>query len=277
MEEEIKYPYIVFKIAESFYCINSRYISTIVQLPHYDRIPAAPDNVTGMFRYRDQVIQMLDLRKTFGFQTMAEECKAFEDMIDARKQDHIKWVNELERTIACNEPFQLATNPHMCALGKWYDKFAAENESKNGAVLFHLKKIEEPHARLHHAAEEAELCRKECDICERDKCLTQILSCAKDECMPVILKLLDETKDIFHSSVYREMVLLLDGMKWGIVVDEIEGVHELEIIEERERESVVNKSSYILNVLQEENQKNLIFELNVNTLFRELKEVEKMI
>lgn len=194
MKEEIKYPYIVFKIEESYYCINSRYIATIVQLPHYDRIPAAPANVTGMFRYRDQVIQMLDLRKTFGFQTMAEECKAFEDMIDARKQEHIRWVNELERTLASGEPFQLAKNPHMCALGKWYDQYTADNNSKNSSVLFHLRKIEEPHERLHHAAEEAELCRKECDICRREECLSKALRCAKEECMPVILELLDEQK-----------------------------------------------------------------------------------
>lgn len=277
MEEEIKYPYIVFKIEESYYCINSKYIATIVQLPHYDRIPAAPANVTGMFRYRDQVIQMLDLRKTFGFQTMAEECKAFEDMIDARKQEHIKWVNELERTLTTGEPFQLATNPHMCALGKWYDQFTAENGSNNSSVLFHLRKIEEPHERLHHVAEEAELCLKECDMCRREECLSNILRCTKEECMPLILGLLDETKAIFQSSVYREMVLLLDGMKWGIVVDEIEGVQELEVIEEKEPQTVVNKSSYILNVLESGNHQNLIFELNVDTLFRELREIEKVI
>lgn len=73
------------------------------------------------------------------------------------------------------------------------------------------------------------------------------------------------------------MVLLLDGMKWGIVVDEIEGVQELEVIEEKEHQPVVNKSSYILNVLESGNHQNLIFELNVDTLFKELREMEKVI
>lgn len=271
MGEEIKYPYIVFKIMESYYCINSRHVSTIVQLPHYDRVPAAPSNVTGMFRYRDQVIQMLDLRKTFGFQSMAGECKEFEEMIDARKKDHIHWVNELERTLNSGEPFQLAKDPHKCALGQWYDQFTTNNQ----AVQFHLHKIDEPHRRLHHAAEEVERCQKQCETCGREVCLTEILRKVKDECMPVILGLLDETKEIFHSSIYREMVLLLDGMKWGIVVDEIVGVQELGVLEVRDPASGIDTTSHILNVMESEDHKDLIFELNVRTLSHQMKEYEK--
>ncbi|MFQ7876990.1 chemotaxis protein CheW [Enterocloster sp.] len=65
MSKEIKYPYIVFKLVDTYYCVSSECISTIVQLPQYDKIPESPETVTGMFRYRNQVIQMLDLRTTF--------------------------------------------------------------------------------------------------------------------------------------------------------------------------------------------------------------------
>ena len=85
MSKEIKYPYIVFKLVDTYYCVSSECISTIVQLPQYDKIPESPETVTGMFRYRNQVIQMLDLRTTFGFKSLAEECRDFEKMIDARK------------------------------------------------------------------------------------------------------------------------------------------------------------------------------------------------
>lgn len=271
MEEEIRYPYIVFKIADSFYCINSRYISTIVQMPHYDKIPAAPPKVKGMFRHRDKVIQMLDLRAAFGFKTMPEECQEFEAMIDARKQDHINWVNELERTIKTGEPFKLSKDPHQCALGRWYDHFTTENS----AVLFCLRKIEEPHQRLHHAAEDADNCEKCCDLNEIADCKDRVLRNVKDECMPAILNLLDEIKKIFSASIYREMVLLLDDTKWGIVVDEIIGVQDLTVIGQRDQRRVVNQSSYILNVLEDQTRSSLIFELNINTLFKQLEEYEK--
>jgi chemoreceptor zinc-binding protein len=44
-------------------------------------------------------------------------------MIDERKNDHIHWVNEFERSIKNDEQINLNTDPHECAFGKWYDNF----------------------------------------------------------------------------------------------------------------------------------------------------------
>ncbi len=271
MEQEIKYPYIIFKIAGSLYCINSKYIQTIVQLPDYSTIPAAPANVTGMFRYRDQVIQMLDLRVTFGLKSISDECRDFEQMIEARKQDHINWVKELERFIEEGGTFHLAKDPHQCALGKWYDNFVTDNST----VAFHLRKIEEPHKKLHLAAEEAERCKKDCDNCTQNECLLQVLKRVKEESMPTILKLLDQTKDLFRSTVYKEMVLILDGVKWGIVVDEIVAVDDLTIIADRQQDPMVERCTFINNVLESPRRDGLIFELNTANLLHTLKELEE--
>ncbi|MFR3753730.1 MAG: hypothetical protein ACLTW9_18225 [Enterocloster sp.] len=77
-----------------------------------------------------------------------------------------------------------------------------------------------------------------------DKCRNHILEDVKQNYMPAILKLLDETKDVFRSSVYKEMVLLLDGTKWGIVVDEIISVENLTVIEQKENHVVGQTSFY---------------------------------
>ena len=96
------------------------------------------------------------------------------------------------------------------------------------------------------------------NTCELDKCRNHILEDVKQNYMPAILKLLDETKDVFRSSVYKEMVLLLDGTKWGIVVDEIISVENLTVIEQK-GEHVVGQTSFIRNVLEREKQDGLIF------------------
>lgn len=273
MENEIKYPYILFKIADSTYCINSKYIATIVQLPEYSEIPASPDNVTGMFKYRDQVIQMLDLRVTLGLKPISEEYREFEQMIDARKQDHIQWVKELERYIDEGGSFQLAKDPHQCALGRWYDNFTTDNS----AVIHHLKKIEEPHFKLHKAAEEAEMCKKNCEECQKEECLFSILKKAKEESMPTILRLLDQTKVLVQSTLFKEMVLILDNSKWGIVVDEILAVEDLIILSDRQKEPIIEHCSYINRVMEREKEKGLIFELNIENLSAKLLDLEAYI
>ncbi|MFR3727232.1 CZB domain-containing protein [Lacrimispora sp.] len=270
MENEIKCPYIIFKLNNSLYCINSKHVSTIVQIPEYSTIPAAPANVTGMFKYRDQVIQMLDLRITFGLKSIASECSDFEAMIDARKQDHINWVKELERYITEGGTFSLAKDSHQCALGKWYDRYTTDNQ----AVSSHLRKMEEPHEKLHQSAALAEYCMRNKDDEEQQARLSEILRLAKEEYMPTILTLLDQTKEIFRSSIFKEMVLILDGLTWGIVVDEIVSVEDLEVIAERQQEPIVNRSSFIGNVMESSRQESLIFELDIQNLIMKLAELE---
>ena len=92
--------------------------------------------------------------------------------------------------------------------------------------------------------------------------------------MPVILKLLDQTKDLFRSTIYKEMVLILDGLTWGIVVDEIVSVEDLEVIAECQQEPIVNRSSFIGNVMESSRQEGLIFELDIQNLIMKLAELE---
>lgn len=49
-------------------------------------------------------------------------------------------------------------------------------------------------------------------------------------------------------------------------MDEIAGVEELEVIERRERDLMMNQSSYIQNVLESSKCDDLIFELNIESL-----------
>jgi chemotaxis signal transduction protein len=270
MENEIKCPYIIFKLSGSLYCIDSRHVSTIVQQPEYNTIPAAPANVTGMFKYRDQVIQMLDLRITFGLKSIFSEYNEFEQMIDARKQDHINWVVAFERYITDGGVFTLAKDSHQCALGKWYDRFSTDNQ----AVMSHLRKMEEPHEKLHHSAFEVEECRQNLDGEEQKLQLSQILKLAKETYMPQILALLDESKEIFRSALFKEMVLILDGTSWGIVVDEIVAVEDLDIIADRKQDPLINRSSFIHNVMESNKREGLIFELNTINLLSKLEELE---
>ena len=163
MNKETKYPYVLFHINGSLYCLNSQYLSKIRPMPDYEKIPKAPASIMGMFRQDDRIVTLMELRTELGYRSMSSECMEFEEMIDARKQDHLNWLSELERCIQKDEPFLLAKDPHQCAFGRWYYNFHTDNQ----AVAFHLRKIEEPHRKLHEAAIEVETCAKDHDQCHR--------------------------------------------------------------------------------------------------------------
>ena len=92
--------------------------------------------------------------------------------------------------------------------------------------------------------------------------------------MPEILTLLDQSKEVFRSSLFKEMVLILDNTSWGIVVDEIVAVEDLEVIADRKQDPMINRSSFINNVMESSKREGLIFELSTKSLITKLEELE---
>lgn len=223
VQEELSYPSIVFQLKGELYCVNSRDIATILQMPRYEAVPTSAPHMVGIFPHRGEMIQILDLRTLFGHPSLKEERDAFTQMLEDRKQDHIYWVEMLKHAVQSGESFGLATDPHKCAFGKWYDNYRSEI----GAVSHQLKKIEDPHRRLHEVAGKVVACRQNCDECERQECLKLVLERAEGEYMPRILQLLDDLKDVFSNTVYHEMTLVLYGQPLALLVDEVISVEQL--------------------------------------------------
>jgi len=114
--EEIEFPWLVFKIKENLYTVNSRTITSIVMLPEkVTKVPNVPNYMLGLIHLRGNVIPLTDLRLLFNMKSITEEYEDFIKMIDDRKADHINWVNELERSVSHDDEFKLTTRPaQMC-------------------------------------------------------------------------------------------------------------------------------------------------------------------
>lgn len=224
--EQVDYPWLIFKLGGEYFAFNSKLVSSIIILPqNIVPMPNSPQFVRGIFDLRGKIIPLIELRALFGMKSLTKEYKEFSDMLEARKQDHLHWVQELKRTAELNEPFKLATDPHQCAFGKWYDNF----ESDLHTVNFHMRKIDEPHKKLHQTALEVEKCKKDCENCEQEECLKSIFNRLSNEYVPQICSLIDEAKVLFKAD-FREMVIVLEIQDdyYGIIVDEIVSVEDLE-------------------------------------------------
>ncbi len=259
-EEEIEFPWLVFKLNDNLYTVNSKIITSIVMVPErITKVPNVPDYMLGLIHLRGSVIPLLDLRILFNTKSIKEEYEEFIKMIDDRKQDHIHWVEEFENSLNNNEKFKLNTNPHECAFGKWYDNFTTDIE----AVNFHLKKIDEPHKEIHAAVEKANNCSKQCDSCDREKCLKTVLEETKEKNMPYLLNLLDELKEIFKMH-YKEMVVVLenDNSNIGIIVDEVLSVENIIPFEATEEITKMCRDKFVSGVAKSEKSNELLLILD---------------
>lgn len=265
LNDSVQCPSILFRLNGGLYCADSRYISTIMELPEYTSLPDTPPYISGIFPLRGGSVTMFDLRAALRLQSMTDEFKDFTAMLDARKQDHINWVTALQHSIETGEHFPLATDPHKCKLGKWYDSFMT-NSSELSA---HLARMEEPHRKLHEAAIRAEHCNEADNRDDISNCKKAVFDEARNEYMPKILDVLENAKEIFRAREFHEMVLVLSGeTSLGIVVDEVLSVETVEDEVLGTESQLMSYSPYIQRIVKSPGCSELILEIDIPAVIR---------
>lgn len=237
-EKQEEMPWLTFRLMNQIYAVFCKRVSSIQMLTeHPIQVPEYPEYVRGVLNIRGVVTPMVDLRRFFQMPSIDSEYREVADMLEQRQEDHVHWMNELERSIKQNTPFKLATDPHKCAFGKWYDAFMEDdtNEEAQVHLRFHLRKISDPHKALHDTAGQVLKCNQDCDHCGRNECLKTALDKARQQYVPQVLELLDQAKEIFRAG-FREMCIVLqEGDRGiGLIVDEVLSVEELEQLGEEE-------------------------------------------
>jgi chemotaxis signal transduction protein len=265
LKDNIQCPSILFRLNGGLYCADSRYISTIMELPEYTTLPDTPPYISGIFPLRGNSVTLFDLRTALKLQSMAEEFKDFTAMLDARKQDHIDWVTALEHSLETGERFPLTTDPHKCKLGKWYDNF----KTSSSELSAHLARMEEPHRKLHEAAIRVEHCSDAGSRDDAANCQKAVFNEVRNLYMPKVLGVLEDAKEIFRTREFHEMVLVLSGdTSLGIVVDQVLSVETVEEENLGTQHQLMSYSPYIQRIVKSPGCDELILEINIPAVIR---------
>lgn len=257
---DIQCPSILFRLDGGLYCADSRHISSLIELPPHTTMPDAPPYITGIFPFRGGSVTMFDLRAALKLPTLADKFADFSQMLDARKADHANWIAALRHSVECGEPFTLATDPHQCALGQWYDSFSSDSPE----VSAHLSKMEKPHALLHEAALRIRALEKRGDAeakAEQQAILDEVSSSYGSQ----VFQALDAAKAAMRSREFHEMVLVLSGdTSLGLVVDEVVSVETVEDEVMGVQHQLVSYSPYIQRIVKTEKYPGeLILEISI--------------
>ena len=91
--------------------------------------------------------------------SLHQETHEISRVLDEREADHCKWLKELDSCVAERREFRLATNPHKCKFGQWYDALLANQKefsklTNNDLPLIDLfAQLDQPHKNIHAIAE----------------------------------------------------------------------------------------------------------------------------
>lgn len=198
---------------------------------HIAPLPRLPDGMVGVLKLRDAVLPVADLRRLLGMPALATETAALMQLLSDREQDHVNWLNELEACVRERREFRLATNPHMCKFGKWYDALMADDGAVsklcNGdrtlerSFRQNLAQFDAPHKRIHSIAQAATEAVKEGHADEAQA----IIDRTRDGDLAALLQLFAAARSTLAERRHPLLVVLsLAGRNVGALVDTVEAV-----------------------------------------------------
>ncbi len=140
-----------FWIGDELFAINIENILSVTQdLEKLLQPPVKSRGLMGVINYMDEPVAVYNFAEMLNIPSTRQIKSGLVALLNEREQDHINWVDALEKSLKENIPFDKARDPHKCAFGQWYDKFTTRDE----ALMDIMKHFDKPHKEIHALAEE---------------------------------------------------------------------------------------------------------------------------
>lgn len=237
-------PWVLLELGDVIYATSCEFVLSLNQLPDVTPLPNAPFEVRGVINFRGRLIELLDTRRLLGLTTITEEIADFNTMMDKRYNDHLNWLNTLENTVKNDTEFTLATDPHKCAFGKWYDSY----NSKNTDIMFlsTFAKFDKPHKDIHGIAYQAERL-----IAKGDRqTAMDLVESTRNTKLAEMLSLFSDLKEAYKNS-RKEIVVVIgeDESKCiGLSVDQITAIEHLSEFDENLVKDSMTGTEYLSGI-----------------------------
>lgn len=254
--------YLLFYVGEHIFSIK---ITDIFKLQKTDSpilaIPNTPEYIRGSLKINEDLYSVVDLCQLFGWKSAAQEFQELCEMIDARKQDHIRWVRELKKSYISKTPFTLPKNRHDCALGRWRDNYT----STNFVTQHLLAHLDAPHEKLHALAD---------DVLKHEERSSFAMEEIETVWMPCVLKALDQMKIQFQEQMTREIFILIrHKVNLAIVAEAALCIEPMQKRSACDATLIPNHKAFVKNIFQRDAE--LILELDISTVIEKLRMEEE--
>jgi len=217
-------PWAIIEVKKRLFAIAAGQLRQIVMMPEVTAVPNVPSFVRGVINLRGKVIPLIDLRVRLGMTSVTEETDGFCKMLEDREQDHRRWLDELRRSVEERRVFTLATDPHKCAFGKWYDGYRTDDPW----VAALLRKFDDPHKKIHGLAGQV----KEMQQQDRGDEAIRLISGSGAATLSTMVKLFAEVKTMVRENRRETVLALTVGNRLiGVTADSAVAVERLRLEE----------------------------------------------
>jgi purine-binding chemotaxis protein CheW len=213
-------PWVIFNLLDQQFAVSASYVREMVAMPLISEIPKSPENIRGLINIRGQVIPVMDLRSKLGMKSTVDNQEELVELFYQKEQDHKNWLAELESSVRENREFKLATDPHKCAFGKWYDNYKTENKT----LATYLAKFDTPHQKIHAIAIKVKEMAEKGD----HEGAFGIINRTRDDELAEMIRLFSQARTLAKESTHEiALVLQWHDKTMALSVDSVETVEQL--------------------------------------------------
>lgn len=261
------YPWVVFSLNRAFFGITAENVQAMVNTPKVYGMPLVPGYVRGVINLRNRVIPLVDLRVKLGMPSFLQEVEDFCSMMAQREKDHKNWLVELETSVREKREFKLATDPHKCAFGKWYDDYKPKSHSL--AVL--LRKFDVPHRKIHSIAVQVK------DLEEKGETdrAHQIIESCRDRELAQMISLFSQLREGYKELQHETAIVIKSNETlFAVAVDSVESIEhfvEDSLSEINEEHMQISEQGLLLGTGKRKKSNELVMLLDDSKIAAELK------
>jgi purine-binding chemotaxis protein CheW len=225
VDGEIAPLWVVVKSKHNLFGFDAGIVGNMIAIPKVTRVPDGIDYMPGTITVRGSIIPLIDFRIYTGQPSANQDIDDFCQLMDQRLKDHQNWITELKASIDEEREFKLATDPHKCAFGKWYDNYKSDDRMINHI----LKKFDGPHKAIHSIAEKVNKLVRENKCAEAHESIDRT---SGTELLRMVA-LFTEIKEAVREAGRRRiaMVLEIEGKTIALDIDEVVSVEHISNIE----------------------------------------------
>lgn len=264
--------WLVFTLADQKYAIHVDCVRELTPSRDHEirQLPQTPEHVVGALCLRGNVIAVRDLRTMIGLPSLEKETLEIVHLLDAREQDHIKWIEELKRSVNDNTRFTLARDPHQCAFGKWYDALVSDEgrmqklTNSNLNLYGLIGQLDPPHKTIHTLADRVSAMIESGDV----DAAHRLIDVTGREQLKTMISLLDQIRELMHALRKPTIIILeSDNQQLGLQVDAVDSVIRIPADKIQPLPDRLGNSALFSGVTQLQEIEGLLMMLDGATLF----------
>ena len=257
-------PWVIFHLLKEQFAVSANHVREMVAMPNINEIPDTSEYIRGVVNLRGHVLSVMDLRLRMGMKSIRNESEELIQLLLKREQEHKNWIAELEASVNERRKFTLATNPHKCAFGKWYDNFKTDNRVLKSCLV----KFNNPHQVIHGIAIKVKKLQEKDDF----EGALDIINETKEGALAIMIGLFAEIRALLKDSI-NEIAIILESDDKTMVIS-VDSVVAVEIIaganiEEMPQTILTNKNDCIAGIGKWGEKKELVQLINVSNLINQ--------